>query len=442
MENTILKVTENSLCSGCGTCIALCPNKAIKMNINHVKGIYIPIIEEKKCNNCEKCYNICPGRHVDFRQLNLEIFSKEPENFLVGNYLNCYIGCSKDYDIRFHSSSGGLITQILIYALEEGIINGVIVTKMSKDHPLEPDVFIARTTNEIIEASKSKYCPVPVNVCLEEILKTKKEEKFAVVGLPCHIHGIRKAETLNKELKGKIVLTIGLLCNHVPNFWGTEIFLKKFNLNKSDIKELNYRGDGWPGTIGILKENGEKNMISYSDFWNFAGSSLFYPKRCLMCIDGTSEFSDVSFGDAWLPEFSKDKIGVSIIISRNQISEKILNSMKLDNYIKISKITPERLIRSQLVMLYFKKKSLYSLKKLFKMYPNYIVSEEMKTDLIDFSLGFFFYFNSFLFSKSLMRNILKYVPLKLIRFYHLPHSLISLKKAEKEFMNYINSTKD
>jgi len=74
---------------------------------------------------------------------------------------------------------------------------------MKKENPLEPEPFIARTKEEIIEASKSKYCPVPANIALKEIMDSKSGEKFAVVGLPCHIQGIRKFEEVNKILKEK-----------------------------------------------------------------------------------------------------------------------------------------------------------------------------------------------------------------------------------------------
>ena len=127
-------------------------------------------------------------------------------NIHIGNYLKCYLGHSTDYDIRFNSSSGGLITQLLIFALEEGIITGALVTRMKKDKPLEPEPFIARTKKEILDAMGSKYCPVPANIALKEILKSKEGEKFAVVGLACHIHGIRKAEQIYASLKKKIIL--------------------------------------------------------------------------------------------------------------------------------------------------------------------------------------------------------------------------------------------
>ncbi|HEO64187.1 MAG TPA: 4Fe-4S dicluster domain-containing protein, partial [Candidatus Omnitrophica bacterium] len=199
-------VINNALCTGCGTCVALCPKEAIDLIINEKLGGYVPRINEERCDNCGICLRVCPGPLVDFRQLNLEIFKKDPENYLLGNYLNCYLGYATDTNIRYDSASGGLITQVLISALKKGIINGALVVRMNKDNPLIPFPFIARTKQEIIEASRSKYCPVPANIALKDIVQSQKSEKFAVVGLPCHLHGVRKAAMVDKELREKIAL--------------------------------------------------------------------------------------------------------------------------------------------------------------------------------------------------------------------------------------------
>lgn len=437
LKKNINNIILDNLCTGCGICASVCPQKSIEIAINKEKGIYTPLIKDN-CKKCNLCYIICPGHEVNFKELNINLFGREPENFWIGNYLNCYSGCSSNQDIRFHSSSGGIITQILLYALEKGIIDGALVTRMKADNPLEPESFIARTKEEIIEASKSKYCPVPANIALKEILNSKEEEHFAVVGLPCHIHGIRKVEMVNKRLKRKIILHLGILCNHTPNFLGTKIFLQKLGLNEEIVTKLNYRSEGWPGKM-IINHQNQKVIIN--DYWDFIGTSFFTPKRCLMCIDGTCELSDISFGDAWLPEFSNDKLGTSIIVSRTPAGEKILKSMKINDEIKLSKIEPKKVILSQLVMIYSKKRSLYSLRKLFKINPEYNLPN-IKTDTVDLLLGLFFYLNLYIFSKKAMRKTLKYVPLKLIRLYHLPHALISYKKAEKEFKDFINPIND
>ena len=216
--------------------LSLCPKEAIKLQINYLKAIYEPEIDFNKCNLCGVCHIVCPGHEVDFNELSKEIFRISGDD-LVGNYSNLYTGYSTHKDIRFNSSSGGLITQLLIYALNKGIIDGALVTNMNKDDPLFPEPFIAKTEKEIIEASKSKYCPVPLNKGLKQIIRSHNNEKFAVVGLPCHIQGIRKAERHYPKLKEKIVLHIGIVCNHAPTFFATEFLLKNQGIKLNKLKK-------------------------------------------------------------------------------------------------------------------------------------------------------------------------------------------------------------
>ena len=349
-NKTITQIVKDELCTGCGTCVSLCMEEAIELKIDEKRGIYVPRLNEEKCNNCGICYKVCPGHEVDFKQLNLEIFGKESEDILIGNYLDCYVGHSKDYDIRYNSASGGLITQLLIFALEEGVIDGVLVTRMKKDKPLEPEPFIARTKEETIEASKSKYCPVPVNIALREILETKEGERFAVVGLPCHIHGIRKAEQINKKLKEKIVLHIGIVCNHTPTFLATEFLLKKMDVKKEEVKKLDYRGEGWPGGMTITTKNGNIFFVPHwsSDYWGGIFGSFFFPLRCTLCNDKICRLSDMSFADAWTPELMKnDDVGTSLVISRNKIAEQILNKANLKGGIELKKVSEDGALQSQ-----------------------------------------------------------------------------------------------
>ena len=428
-NNTIVSVLKNELCTGCGTCIALCPTNAIQLTINEKKGIYNPELNEDKCNNCGICINVCPGHGIDFEAMNFEIFGKEPENILIGNYLNCYVGHATDYNIRYNSASGGLITQLLIFALEEGIIDGALVTRMKKDKPLEPEPFIARTKEEIIEASRSIYCPVPANVALREILDANEGERFAVVGLPCHIQGVRKAEQVNKKLKDRIVLHLGLFCNHAPNFWGTKLFLQRLNIKDDDVVKLNYRGEGYPGKMTISTKSGE--LLLLPDYWSFVGAKFFWPARCLMCSDGICELSDISFGDAWLPEFSDEKIGKSIFVSQSEIGEQLLQNMKLKNKIELHEIGVKKVIQSQASMLHFKKKNLNARSRLFKVVPNHNAS--LESDTMDYFFALFSCLNSYASSNSFIRKILSNIPSKLIWLYNVSYAVIYSKKVKMDF---------
>ena len=333
----------------------MCPEEAIKIVLNDKKGTYEPKLIEGKCKGCGICLEVCPGHEVDFRQVYMDIFSKEPSNNLIGNCLACYTGYSTNYDIRYYSSSGGLVTQLLLFALENGIIDGALVTRMKKEDPLNPDSFIARTKEEIIEAQGSKYCPVPSNIVLNKILKSKEGERFAVVGLPCQIHGVRKAQKVNKILKERIVLCFGLFCGAYSNFNGIEFLLDSIGVKSKDITCINFRGLGWPGNLSIIGRNGINIKIPYVEYSSTLGSA-FFPVRCTLCIDALNEFADISFGDAWLKEYLSDSIGTSICIARTSIGLNLLKKAKIADKISLTLILKEKLIESQSSLLKFKKR--------------------------------------------------------------------------------------
>jgi len=364
-------VVKKDLCTGCGTCAGICPKNAIEMIIDHHKGIYLPQIVQEECSNCGICYSICPGHEVNFKLLNNEFFGQEPEDPLLGNYINCYTGYATDYEIRYNSASGGLITALLIFAIEEGIIDGALVTKMRDDRPLEPQPFIARTREEIISASCSKYCPVPANIALKEILKN--DGRYAVVGLPCHLHGIRKAEMIMPRLKEKIILHLGIFCGKNISFLGTKYYTQKLKIKESKIKKIKYRGKGWPGSTIIELKNAQNKIIEISPYFY---DTRFTPFRCTLCNDGLAELADISFGDAWLPEIkAHDKIGTSIIVARTLQANKILQIMEIKGSIKLKRTTPNHVKRSQCSNLNSKKlriKSFFQLSTIFcKKTPNF-----------------------------------------------------------------------
>lgn len=366
-SKTIETIVKRGLCTGCGTCVGICPTSALKIIKNDSKGIYLPQLNSNDCNQCGICFEICPGHSVDFKNLNLAVFGKEQADNLIGNYMNSYIGHATNHEIRYNSASGGLVTAILIFALEEGIIDGALVTRMKKDHPLEPEPFIARTREEIIEASKSKYCPVPANLALKEILESKNDDKFAVVGLPCHIHGIRKAEMVNNKLKEKIALHLGIFCSINRNFLGTEYLLQKLNIKKEDVAKLDYRGEGWMGRMSITLKNGNKKFIPYLVYWTHVLRSYFVPMRCTLCSDQSCELADISFGDIWLPEYREDKIGTSVVVSRNKIGDALLQNARLKKMIEIKNLDRNKIMENLRYALTFKKKYLKARFFLFKM---------------------------------------------------------------------------
>ncbi|RJO62674.1 MAG: 4Fe-4S dicluster domain-containing protein [Dehalococcoidia bacterium] len=338
-------VARSGLCAGCGTCAALCPQSAISdqlsaisMEIDRQRGIYLPRINETTCDACGICVRVCPGHAVDFSALNEAAFGRQPQDTLLGNYLGCYTGHAADADIRYNSSSGGMASALLIYALEKGIIEGALVTRMNPEKPLEPQPFIARTREEILSATGSKYCPVPSNIALAEILKTKKGEKFAVVGLPCHMHGLRKAELASKKLRERVALRVGIFCSNTNTFPMTEYILGKHGIKPKQVTKLDYRGSGWPGKMSIQVENKALKQIDYEDYIKYHQFGFFTTRRCTLCCDMTAELADISLGDAWFLKDRKDDPGTSAVIVRSAAGRNLLDKALIGKAISIQSV--------------------------------------------------------------------------------------------------------
>jgi coenzyme F420 hydrogenase subunit beta len=387
------------------------------------KGLFKPQIDGMLCTDCQLCVKTCPGGTLNLDELQLRVFGKKSTCSTMGNYQTCYIGYTFDDEIRFNSASGGIITQLLIFALENKIIDGAIVTRMNPNNPLESQAFIAKTKEELIDASKSKYCPVATNACLSQVLK--EDGKYALVGLPCHITGARKAEATIKTLENRIVLKLGLLCSHTVDFAGINFLLKKLGINEGQVRSMTYRGKGWPGYLVIETKDNSKISIplvgSWQAYWPLFASFFFTPMRCTMCPDQAAELADLSFGDAWLPEKRQDKKGSSIVISRTTVGQQLLKAAEKAKVITLAPLDISRVEESQHTNLRFKKDDLpYRLAFLASMGRNTPVHGELSSSAASISAlrSMFVYSNIKAASNSRFRSILAHVPFPVIRLYY------------------------
>lgn len=339
------EIPQNSLCTSCGTCVGICPKDALTMRKSH-NGLYIPYLDGTKCNNCGLCLKVCPGHSVHFKEINKEIFDKLPDNPTVGNFLNCYIAYSSDSDLRLMGQSGGIVSSLLIFALEKALIDGAIVVRMNRENPLSPEVFIAKSRKEIIDASKSKYCSVPINTILKRVLG--ESGRYAMVGIPCQIHGIRKAQKIKKVLKKKIVLHFGLFCERTMSFLFQDYVLSKICAERRDVQEFVYRSKewrGWPGDLLIRLKNGKTEKLSKE--WRMNAKPFFTPQRCYSCFDKLNELADVSFGDAWLTRFRGAKRGISMLITRTKAGQEIVHRAIDEGTIKAQRVPAKDVIEAQ-----------------------------------------------------------------------------------------------
>jgi coenzyme F420 hydrogenase subunit beta len=391
----------------CGTCAGVCPVSAITMKLTE-KGVYAPTLQPSLCTQCGRCIQACPGLGIKVNTIKSTLFQAKSIKFRrdIGNYIGCYYGHAIDPEIRQNSTSSGAVTALLTYLLENKIIQGALVTKSNSKNPLETESFIARSIEDVQTASTTRYCPTAPNTVLSQILR--ENGVFAVVGLPCHIHGIRKAERMYPTLKSKILLHMGLFCSGVPTFTGTYELLYHLGLTIPCIKEFKYR-IGWPSTSLITLETG--NIIAKRFRETLLGKTwglrFFNSPRCLLCFDALNELADISFGDAYLPRTDDSNVFRSLMITRTPYADAVLRQARIRIHIK--ELPPSIAAQTQRGSLRFKAKvkARINIRQfLNKAVPQYDIEHASPTP-IDYGKSLVYYLNVTCGSK---RHLKKYVP--------------------------------
>lgn len=343
----ITYTTENNLCTGCGVCEGACPSSAIRMSV--IDGNFRPVVAADKCRNdkgCHLCYDICPGIGVNLVQIAKEQFRSVEikEDEFIGRYLKCFSGYSNDYDIRYHSASGGMVSQFLIWLLEHDKIDGAVVTKFDKDASLLVSSYIATNKDEVIAARSTKYAPVTLNHAVEDIKKAAGN-RYVIVGVPCHIEGFRKYSKIDKVFKNKVIGYFALYCSSGRSFYLTEYVFKTRGIDRDKLKYFQYRDEGCLGSM-VTKTETEITKEPFQSYYHPL-RSVFVPRRCTMCIDHYGELGDVSFGDIHIEPYINDIIGVSSLIVRNPLFLEYLLGAEKDGTVTLDEISVELLNRSQ-----------------------------------------------------------------------------------------------
>jgi coenzyme F420 hydrogenase subunit beta len=280
----------------------------------------------------------------------------------VGHYLKCFTGYSNDQDIRYHSASGGMVCQFLIWLLETKQIDGAVVTRFNKEKDLLVESFIATTREEIIAARSSKYAPVSLHGTATAI-KQAEGSRYVVVGLPCHLQGFSKLMAIDRKLREKVVGLFGIYCSSGRSFYLTEHVFKERGIQPERLTYFQYRDEGCLGSMvaRVRMEKGiRKNNISETFLYNkdevykeryqkyyHPLRSFFIPKRCLFCIDHFAEMGDISFGDIHIQPYIQDKIGVNSLVVRSCEWLDLLRECARQGVVTLDEISVDTLNDSQ-----------------------------------------------------------------------------------------------
>jgi coenzyme F420 hydrogenase subunit beta len=143
--------------------------------------------------------------------------TKEEDLCGFGIYMKDRNLISGDKDIFKIGYTGGKITALLAYLLEKKEIDAAIVSHWGEASPFPWFAWpvIATNRKELIKGAGSKYVFSPVLKALKEVALRDDIERVAIVGLGCHLQGLRKLQYLGQpysRLVDKITVKFGLYC--------------------------------------------------------------------------------------------------------------------------------------------------------------------------------------------------------------------------------------
>ena len=332
------------VCTQCGACVNICPVAAIAADGNsaHLQG---------ECIDCGLCYLFCPGREMDFIALSETYLGSRPEDPLLGHLRRLSVAQAMSKEVRERGASGGVVTALLLHLMETEKIRGALGVTMDRDRPWQTEATLLTSTEEVMRAAQSKYSLVTLAALLRSA--RRQPGPFAVIGLPCHIHGLRRLQRIG-SYRGKFPLSIGLFCgfNLLPA--ATEHLINKTGFTKEQVSALEYRGGAWPGGLLIRSRSGEQRFVpkhSYG-YVNLA----YVPRRCLACPDLTNELADLSVGDTWLEEYAG---GWSTVICRSPEGERLLAEAAGAGVLRVRDISRQDLLRSHGHLLAYKKEGYF-----------------------------------------------------------------------------------
>lgn len=389
------KVINSDLCAGCGLCQSVFNDK-ITIDFN-TKGFYRPS-ELTKLNRSEYMIfkEFCPGISVRKSRQKTPKYDK-----IWGEMYACSIGASYDNDVRKDASSGGAISMILIYLLEQQLIECVVHVGAAKGKPYLNEVKISTSTQQILENANSRYSPSSPLAHIMQIVANFN--KVAFVGKPCDVAALKQYAKFNLQISEKIKYYISFFCAGVPSIAATVDLIKALDVEVDDVVKLDYRKGGWPGFFRIIDKHENVHKLSYALTWmKVLGPSV--QLRCKVCPDAVGHFADIVCADSWddfddkgFPSF-KSSLGKSLIIGRTELGYKTLNKAIEEGYLqKFQDIEDFRMIDKMQPGQMYKKQFHFARKMAVFFKTNIIIKSNVE-----------FYYKA-TFTKSLISQLINFV---------------------------------
>ena len=329
---SLTDITNNGLCIGCGLCQSILGKEKISIEMTDKGRLEPKEINPISGDDLEKVKKICPGVIVESLPKK-DISNDSKFDTLWGYYNSLFYAWSTDEQIRFQSSTGGLLNGLSLFLLESKKVDFILHTAGDPEKPMRSVPRFSYTKQELLSCeSRSRYGPASPLSKFNEALDTTKN--FAFVGKPCDISAIRQLSKTDERVNKQCKFLLTLVCGGSTEFTKSQDFIKSFNVKEEELEIFRYRGFGNPGKMYIKTKDGREHDREYNSFWG-EESTWRVHFRCKICPDAIGESADIAALDTWRGGSpKKEDEGFNAAIVRTQKGSDLLKEAIKAGYIQ------------------------------------------------------------------------------------------------------------
>lgn len=336
------------LCLGCGLCsYVFDPSEVAMADLDDIglRPVFSPGLSDRSKRLAK---SLCPTLATDFGQLTRRSdYTPAVDKITERNWgaiTGIWEGHAADEELRFKGSSGGALTAISLYCLQELGHHGVLHTGENPDDPLRNKTRMSRSRAELLAVVGSRYSPASVCDGLGEV--EAAPAPCVVMGKPVEIAATRNAMAAVPALREKVGVTLSFFCAETPPTGATRALMAQFDVPEEGLETLRYRGHGWPGyfTTRTAGQEPRQHWI-YQRAWAYLQS--YRPWAAHMWPDGAGELADISCGDPWYEDPDGENPGFSLIVARTKLGREILEGAIAAGYLQATPAETWKLASSQ-----------------------------------------------------------------------------------------------
>lgn len=234
-----------------------------------------------------------------------------------------YIAYSKNGDDRFRASSGGIGTAVTKFLLS----NEEFCTSITFVFDVDLCMYVPKliySENEI-NICGSVYQDIDLIRFIRENIE-KIKGGIVLTCAPCQVTPIRSL--LNRRNIKNFIISYS--CSGQTSIDGTWCYYRFLKINKRDVTNIQYRGNGWPSGIQISLRDGRViRKDNWTEPWiTIHQSNLFKPKRCLFCKLDSGKHSDMNLADPWLNEYiTEEHLGATLCTICSHVGKVVFEKM-------------------------------------------------------------------------------------------------------------------